>query len=114
MTEPDRDSEVPQFVHRLDAYTLGEIRYSTILRKGEVCPRYVYIGPFLNNMMQGYGLVISPMGICEGEWDQGLFHAQGTEIWEEGYSNCGRSTTQGLGLKESCMALECPTRMKDS
>jgi hypothetical protein len=74
------------------------------LCKSGLSSRYVYIGHFLSDMMQGNGVVITPMGIYKGEWHQGLFHGHGTAIFGNSKYYSGswaEGAMHGFGISDS-------------
>jgi hypothetical protein len=78
--------ETPQFMHDLvrarDSlnHTRNDLPVQRMRNYDSPKFDYVYIGHFTDGMMQGYGVVITPSGFYEGEWQQDLFHGQGTYV----------------------------------
>jgi hypothetical protein len=110
MSKKTRNAVVHQFMHSLHAYQLGEIPFRTPLKKGVVGTMHVYIGHFLNDIMQGYGVLITPIGSYEGKWQANLFHGQGTCLVNKNtrakgmkyYSgSCAKGAMHGFGMSNS-------------
>jgi hypothetical protein len=79
--------ETPQFTHDLIKALNSLNQRMSYYHSYNPRPEYVYVGHFSDGMMQGHGVVITPFGFYEGEWQQDLFHGQGTCVLaKESYS----------------------------
>jgi hypothetical protein len=78
---------------------------SSLTLRSIVDSEAVYIGHFLDGMKQGHGVVITPFGMYEGEWQQDLLHGHGTCIHYtdmQYYSGTWRvGKMHGFGISES-------------
>jgi hypothetical protein len=111
---------VPEFMKSLDLVMCGSSRAKNIsvedmirsgipMSNGDLydihSSEYVYVGHFIEGRMQGHGVVITPIGMYEGEWQQDLFHGQGTCINFSGMEyytgTWHRGLMHGFGISNS-------------